>query len=390
MFTRSSFFIAAICLGATINASGRQFTNRQRENNVSWPYHPNRLGVEAYMQGGAFVSKTGSVTSLLFNPAGIAQSPGRLVATVETGWASETDYLRFFKVNFASAFQPVQFAAVVFQPWPKLSVGAYYARPTHYDLEMGPIAIATVDHPEGTGETFAPILKREQTSLGLALAAPLGKHFYFGGGVEWRRANIRDEIYTSFTEGDAEAVRFSAGAILQIDEWNIGISAQTKYKASGDITFNTPLSTNIDLDPDLRGNNNFLIIRPEPFRFSIQDPASIRFGIATPYAFGRLRLSVDAEYKDFNDDAPIERWQVYGGGAFDLFSNVHLGFGLFTFAKDYSAFIDGPESETFLTLGGSIELAQLRLSASFMDGDILNQDFKGQRIINFAVGYMMH
>jgi hypothetical protein len=247
-----------------------------------------------------------------------------------------------------------------------------------------------VDHPEGTGETFAPVLKREQTSLGLALATPLGKRFNFGGGVEWRRANIRDEVHGSFSEGEAEAVRFSAGAILQIEEWNIGISAQTEYKASGDITFNAPpLLTNIDLDPDLRGNNGFLIISPAPFRFSLQDPASIRFGIATPYAFGRLRLSVDAEYKDFTSGVPIERWQFYGGGIFKLFSNVDLGFGVFTFAKDYSAFVDGPESEIFWTVGGAVELAQLRFSATFMDGDLLTEDFKGQRFFSLAIGYVI-
>jgi hypothetical protein len=66
-----------------------------------------------------------------------------------------------------------------------------------------------------------------------------------------------------------------------------------------------------------------------------------------------------------------------------------LGFGAFTFRKDYSAYIEGPDSETFLTVGGSVELSQFRFSASFMDGDLLTQDFVGQQFIDFAIGFVI-
>ena len=33
--------------------------------------------------------------------------------------------------------------------------------------------------------------------------------------------------------------------------------------------------------------------------------------------------------------------------------------------------------------------AALRLTASYMDGDLLNQDFQGQRFLNLALGYTL-
>jgi hypothetical protein len=340
------------------------------------------------MRGGAFAANTGSVTAMLFNPAGLAQMPGRLTATVETGWASNTEYIRFFNIDLASGFQPVQFAGVTLQPWRKISLGIFYAQPTDYNLDFGRIELVDETTPDGTGQVFEPEMAREQTSLGLTLATALGEPLYLGGGVEWRRSSIQDEISSIHSEGNANAVRFSLGAILKVRQWHIGVTAQTKYKASGDITFkdNTPLEVRLDPDPSRAGFELTSLISS---RFSNEDPATLRLGVATPYAFGRLRFSADAEYKDFEGTVPIERWQFYGGGSVKLTPNFNLGLGAFTFRKDYSAYIEGPDSETFWTVGGSLELAQFRFSGSFMDSNLLTEDFVGQRFINFAVSFVV-
>jgi hypothetical protein len=380
------FIIAAFVLGMAICAFGRQV---RVNTEVPWIYHPNRPGVEAYMRGGAFAANTGSVTAMLFNPAGLAQMPGRLTATVETGWASNTEYIRFFNIDLASGFQPVQFAGVALQPCRKLSVGIFYARPTDYNLDFGRIELVDETTPDGTGQVYEPEMAREQTSLGLTLATSLGEPLYLGGGVEWRRSSIQDEIISIRSEGDADAVRFSLGAILKIRQWHLGVAAQTKYKASGDITYKDKAPLEIRIDPDPSRGGPFELTPLITSRFSNEDPATIRFGVATPYTFGRLRLSADAEYKDFESTVPIERWQFYGGGSVKLTPNFNLGFGAFTFRKDYSAYIEGPDSEFFWTVGGSVELSQFRFSGSFMDGDLFTQNFAGQRFINFAVSFIV-
>ncbi len=382
------FIVAALIFGMTLCAFGRQV---RVNTEVPWIYHPNRPGVEAYIQGGAFVANTGSVTAMLFNPAGLAQIPGRLTATVETGWASNTEYIRFFNIDITSGFQPVQFAGVALQPWRKLSLGIFYARPTDYNLDVGPLAIVDENEPDGYGEFVDPLINREQTSLGVSLAASFGERLHLGGGMEWRRSSVRERIINARAEGDADAVRFSIGTIFQISQWHLGIVAQSKYKATGDVSLkdNGPL-VRIDVPSEQRGNNQLIYsASSEKFPFSNEEPATIRFGVATPYAFGRLRFSTDAEYKDFESTVPIERWQFYGGGSVKLTSNFNLGFGAFTFRKDYSAYIEGPDSETFLTVGGSVELSQFRFSASFMDSDLLTEDFVGQRFINFAVSFVV-
>ncbi len=343
------------------------------------------------MQGGAFVANTGSVASMLFNPAGLAKMPGRFTAAIEAGWASETEYLDYFNVNFTTGFQPVQFAGIALQPIPKLTIGAYYARPSNYNIDLGRITFTTVINPDGIAVSDELDSRREHLSLGLTLATSLGDHVTLGGGAEWRRASIQEEFFSMRAEGDAEAVRFSAGAIFRISQWCLGIAAQSKYKATGDISLKNDVPfVLIDVPPGQVGNNQSIYqLSSEKFPFSNEDPATIRFGAVSPYAFGRLRFSADAEFKDFKSDEPIERWQFYGGGTFKLVSGVHLGFGAFTFRKDYSAYIEGPKSETFWTVGATVEISQFRFSGSFMDGDLFSKDFAGQKFANCAIGFVI-
>lgn len=343
------------------------------------------------MQGGAFVASTGSVTAMLFNPAGLAQMPGRLTAAVETGWASRTEYIRFFNIDIASGFQPVQFAGVAVRPGQKFSLGIFYARPTDYNVDFGRIELVDETTPDGTGQVYEPEMAREQTSIGMSLAASFNEQLYLGAGMEWRRSSIREEISDIRAAGDADAVRFSAGAILQVRQWHMGFSVQSRYKASAEVTYNAGDSlVRIDGPDEGRRPSDLYKVSSAQFSFASHEPITLRVGIATPDVFGRLRLSADAEYKDFaSTDDPIESWQFYGGGNFKLVSNVHLGFGAFTFRKDYSAYIEGPDSETFLTVGGSVELSQFRFSASFMDSDLFTKDFVGQKFANFAIGFVI-
>ncbi|MCG3118231.1 MAG: hypothetical protein ALAOOOJD_00394 [bacterium] len=379
--------IAALTLGTIIRAWGQQASVNAE---VSWLYHPNRPGVEAYMQGGAFVASTGSVTAMLFNPAGLARMPGRLTAMVETGWASDTEYLRFFHVDLTAGFQPVQFAGIAFRPGKQITLGAFYARPTRYKIEPGLVGITTEDNPEGSGEFVDPLMKREQTSIGLALATAVGEKILLGGGVEWRRSSLRENVLNTTGAGDDDAVRFSAGAIMQVSNWHIGLAAQTKYKASGGVNFTPALPlVNITIPSDQLGNQRPIVVRAEGFRFSAEEPATIRLGLMTPDIFDRLHFSADAEYKSFAKNAPIKRWQFYGGGNVALTPGLHWSFGVFTFTKDYSAFIEGPHSEIFWTTGGTLEISRWRFSASFMDSDLLTKDFVGQQFVSLAVGYVI-
>lgn len=380
--------IIALIFGMALTCFGQRVNTQ-----VPWPYYPNRPGVQAYMQGGAYAATSGSVTSMLFNPAGLAEVQGRLMMNVEGGWSSEGEYAPAYDLDASSQFIPLQFAGVTWKAKSKLSIGVFYSRPTHYRLELEPIPITTVDHPDGTGEFMEWSMEREQTSLGLVLATALSEQLVVGGGLEWRRAIVRDQLSSTIFEGKADDFRYSFGMILKVHDWNIGVAAQSRYKSSGHAKLKSSprlgVVDDVDPPPGTGGNNQLPSLETDTFPFSSIEPSTFRFGIMTPYALDRLRFSFDLEYKDFEDADLIEPWQYYGGVSLKLTPHAHVSFGAFTFSNNYRKFIDGPASETFLTVGGEIELSRLRFSVNFIDGDLLADEFTGQQFVNFA-GYVLH
>lgn len=351
-------FGVACYLTLTASAFARQSTG---ENTLAWQYHPNRAGAEAYMQGGAYSAATGNLTSMLFNPAGLAQMPGRFSFMLETGWASRTDLFRFFNIDITTGFQPVQFGGLAFQPQRGFSLGAFFTQPTNYEVDLREIRTTALT-TTAAHAADEPQQLRNEIAIGVAGATAVTPQLYFGGSVEWRRARMRNDIAQAFVEGEDAGLRFSLGVIALVQQWQFGVSAQSRYEAASAL-------------PAVSS------------RFVREEPAAIRLGLTTPAILQRLHLSAETEYKNFDADVPIKKWQFYGGGKLALSPGMQLGFGAFTFLKDYSAFIDGPESEIFLTTGATIRLSSFHISASYLDGDLLNKNFAGQRFLNLALGY---
>ncbi len=341
-------------------------------DDLPYPYHPNRPGALAYAQGGAFVASTGNVTAMLFNPAGITPLEGELALTLEGGWNSRTEYLSFFNSDFTSNTQPLQFAGLAVVPKAKWAVGAYYFRPTDYELDFGEFVTATPNDPDGAGEVLESVFERRQYGLGINLARSMGTNWHLGIGMEWRRAEARDEVIGALAQGKADAVRLAIGSIVQVRDWRLGVSLQSQYKAAGEAVFTN--GSDFDL---------------EPFKFTTREPASVRAGFVSPLILKRLRVNGDFEYKDFKAEEAIARRQFYGDATLQLTSFFQLAWGAFTFRKDYSNFVDGPVSETFLTCGGNLMFGHFNFTASFMEGDLLNQNFEGQKFLSLAVGYTL-
>jgi hypothetical protein len=257
-------------------------------------------------------------------------------------------------------------------------------------LDFGPIVITTAEHPEGTGEEYNFITERQLESLGFALAYSFGQNLHAGASVEWRRASIQEEVFSTVAAGHSSAPRFSAGAIYSWNGWQVGFAGQTNYRALGDLSLESAARVTVIIPPGHSGaNGRPELITLEKFPIVAEEPATFRLGLASPSFFDRFYLIADVEYKDFDLNAPILRWQFYGGGAVQLSSALEMGVGCFTFRKDYSAYVDGPSSEVFLTTGGTLKIASLRIAASYLDGDLLNEDFTGQRFVNVALGYLI-
>ncbi|MGH7491200.1 MAG: hypothetical protein ACREOO_02270 [bacterium] len=373
-----------------IMAKGLYGQSVSTETKVLYPYNPNRPGAEAYFHGGAFVAQDGSPTAMLFNPAGLARLPERLTAVAESGWNSSTEFLGFFDSDFISRFRPLQFAALALQPSSKIALGAFYAQSLDYALDFGPIQVTTADHPEGTGEAYNLTKERRLEGLGLVLAYSFGQNLLTGAGVEWRRASIHEAFINTLATGHSSAPRFSAGAIFLWKGWQLGGAGQTGYRARNDLIVQTPERALTNTTPPDHGANRRLVLAAdEKFPIVAEEPAAFRLGFSSPDFFNRIQFSADAEYKDFEMNAPIQRWQFYGGGAVQLSTWLEMGLGCFTFRKDYSAFVDGPSSEVFMTTGGTLKIAALRLTASYLDGGLFDDNATGQRFVNVALGYAL-
>jgi len=389
MLTRFRFFAAAFILGLPSALLAQRFASR------SPSFHLNRPGVEAYMQGGAFAASTGNVAGMLFNPAGMAQMPGRLTATIEAGWVPENEPGRFFDNAMDSQSPAVQFAGIVFQPRRWLAVGAFYSEPVGYDTETNLLEGARTErhHHHGARGRVESFSQREQINVGLALAASFGKHLHLGGGVEVLRSGLRERALRFHGRSETEAMRFSLGAVLQIRQWAVGLAARTPYYAAGEAHDRGEWLHARDFvfgDEPFDNEAFFHHRNAAEISFAATEPTTLRIGVATPYAFGRLRLSADAEYKNFtHTTALIERSQFYGGGTIKLANSVYLGLGAFTFRNNFSAALENSQPEIFSTVGGLIELAQFRFTASFMDNELFPGNAAGQQVVNFAIGYVM-
>lgn len=364
---RKILLLAAAGMLQAQPAFSRQLDSTSNQVGLTrWQYHPNRLGAEAHLQGGAMAAAA-NPAAMLINPASLASMPDRLSLLVEAGWASRSDFFRFLNINMASQFQPVQYAGVAWRPLPQLALGVSYHRPTNYALDLGEMQLHSAFQPAGTHAVEAMKLRRHEHALGVALATSVTARLHLGGSAQWRRASMTDEIPQAWAEGSDSAWRFAVGVLWQYRDWQFGLAAQSHYQATNALTKQSPARITE--------------------RFLHEEPATLRLGLTLPPLFHRLRLSADVEFKDFKANLPIKKWQFYAGGTLSLSAPVTVGCGAFTFLKDYSAFVDGPESEIFLTGGARVQVGRFRLTASFLDGDLLNRNFAGQRGINLALGY---
>ena len=264
------------------------------------------------------------------------------------------EFLGFFDSDFVSQFRPLQFAALALQPSRKIALGAFYAQPFDFGLDFGPIQVTTAEHPEGTGEVSQLTTERRLESLGLVLAYSTGQEFHVGAGVEWRRASIQEEFVNMLATGHTSAPRFSVGAIFLWNGWQLGGAAQTQYRAHNELFIQTPIRAYIsEASPHFGTNSGLALAALEAFPIVAEEPATYRLGLSSPSFFSRLHFVADVEYKGFETNAPIQRWQYYGGGGVQLSNWLELGVGCLTVRKYYSACVEGPSTEVFLISGST-------------------------------------
>ncbi len=236
------------------------------------------VGARALGMGGAFVAVASDITSMYWNPAGVARLDQAQAMFTHTKWIADVAF------NYAAFALPLG------------NVGTVGVNATF--LTMDEMERTTVFEPDGTGEMF----DAGSYAFGLSYARDLTDRFSIGFNFKY----ISEKIYHSSAQGAA----FDIGTLFdtQYNGLKIGMSITnygTKMRMSGrDMLIQT------DIDPLISGNNHNINadLKTDAFDLPLMFRVGVSMDVLKGMADSNLILSVDALHP--NDD--VESLNVGG------------------------------------------------------------------------------
>ena len=204
------------------------------------------IGARATAMGESFVAQANDVTSIYWNPAGLALLNKNEVIFVRTNWIADIRH------DFIGAAIPFGHIG---------TVGLFYT-----GLTMNDMKVRTEFQPEGTGELFSA----NSLAIGFSFARRMTDRFTFGINGKY----IREQIWHE----SASTVAVDVGILYQtsIKNLRLGMSVSNyggKMRLDG-----KDLLRFIDVYPNLKGNNENIISRLNTDKFDI--PMNFRVGFA--------------------------------------------------------------------------------------------------------------
>ena len=280
-------------------------------------------GARGFGMGSAFVSVADDISSMYWNPAGIARC-GQMEATfANTRWIADIMY------NYAAIAIPVG------------HVGVLGANATF--LSMDDMDVTTVTAPEGTGETFSS----GSYAFGLSYARQLTDRFSIGFNAKF----IQERIYHSSAQG----IAFDIGTLFdtQFQGLRIGMSISnygTKMRMGGrDMLIQT------DIDESKHGNNENINANLQTDAYDL--PLLFRVGVSMDVLKGlynsNLILSVEALHPNDN----VESLNVGAEYSFNKLVALRCG---------YQSLFEN-NSEEGLCFGGGVNCKVLNQTTIHLD-----------------------
>jgi len=273
------------------------------------------MGPRAIAMGGAYSAVCNDITSMYWNPAGLAQINNNQFIVTQSNWLAD------IKINYAAV---------------ALNLGGF----GNVGLNISAMTMPEMDvtseyYPEGTGETFGA----GSIALGLTYSRYLYQRFMIGVNVKYVREFISESV--------AQGVALDIGTIFDTPFWGIRFSTSirnfgTKLQMSGeDLLFQT------GLDQTRNGSNDKLdvYLGTDPFEM----PLHMQIGISRDFrlASQRLTLALDAAHPNDNTE------YLNLGGELGLMNEM-----VFIRGGYKSLFIR--DREEGLTAGGGIRYAGLK------------------------------
>ncbi len=229
------------------------------------------VGARPIALGGSFVAEASDLSTLYWNPAGLAGLSGSAVQLSHTAYLVDIDYnFAAFGTNLGSA-GTLAFAVLF--------------------LDSGEMEVRTATQPEGTGERF----KAQNFALQLSYGRALTDRFALGGSVKY----IQERIWHS----TASTVAFDVGTLFTTPYERLRLGASmsnfgSKMHMEGrDILFSD------DPSPGTDGNVEIVNAAFETDRFAL--PLLFRVGLAWDAfraADHRIVLSTAAAHPNDNSE----------------------------------------------------------------------------------------
>jgi hypothetical protein len=257
------------------------------------------VGARALGMGGSFVSVADDISSMYWNPAGVARLSGPQALFTHSRWIADVNF------NYAAFALPLG------------NVGTLGANATF--LTMDEMERTTVFEPDGTGEMF----DAGSYAFGLSYARNLTDRFSIGFNVKY----INEKIYHSSASGAA----FDIGTLFDTQYYGLKIGMSitnygTKMQMGGrDMLIQT------DIDPQIAGNNYNINadLKTDAFDLPLMFRVGLSMDVLKGMADSNLILSVDATHP--NDD--VESLNVGGEYWFHKMFALRAGYKSL-FARD--------------------------------------------------------
>jgi len=227
------------------------------------------VGARNVALGEAAVSMVQDVTSLYWNPAGIARMDAGEVTFQYTEWFAGTR---------------LQYAAGAIPAGAFGTVGIHF-----YAFDSGEMDVRTIEFEDGTGETFSV----QDLSIGLSFARSLTSSFSLGGTVKM----VQSRVWRM----RASAVAVDVGVLydMPVPNLRLGFSITNfggEMRLNGDNT-----TVRVDLDPLTSGDNDGILANLAVQSWEL--PLLFRIGLAYDLFRGpttSLTVAADATYPNGN------------------------------------------------------------------------------------------
>ncbi len=291
------------------------------------------VGARATGMGGAFVAVASDVTSMYWNPAGIARFSGTQAVFSNMDWIADLAF------NYAGVVLP-------FGNLGTIGLNATF-------LTMGEMEVTTIGQPEGTGEKF----DAGSYTFGFCYARTLTDRFSIGFNAKY----VREQIYHSHAQGLA----LDVGTLFTTDFHGLQIGMNisnfgTKMQMTG-----RDMLIQKDIDETVSGNNETINGNLGTDQFDM--PLMFRIGISVDILKGagnsNLIMALDALHP--NDDEESMRL----GGEYILRNMFSLRAGY------QSLFVK--EAEKGLSLGAGLRYplmgqAEIVIDFAYVDFGVFN------------------